>query len=264
MNNVIKYAVAILIPSLPLIVNFFNPNPSKLMPIGWVLQAILGALCVYSTTPSKLTIKKFLAFAKGNQDKRKLDLFLSLVVYCTILVLIVLGIQNGILRFFLYCVLWIATLFLAESAQAFIWRKANEAYVMELIEKEKMEAEEQRIRSHTESQSIRDALDYAQSDNDDLDEYEAAMPAKMGLKPTLDSYVEQLIEMRKGSAATSFFLGANQPSNLLEMGEEIARAYGSQGLEYITQQIRVRLRNSHPYDGRELESAWEDIWYRYR
>ena len=77
---------------------------------------------------------------------------------------------------------------------------------------------------------------------------------------TLDDYVRQLIELRKGNNATSFFLGENQPGNLMGIGEEIADKFGSRGLEYVTQKIRTELKSTHPYDGRELESAWDDIW----
>ena len=78
----------------------------------------------------------------------------------------------------------------------------------------------------------------------------------------LEKYVQQLLELRKGNTSTSFFLGANQPANLMNMGEEIAEKFGTRGLEFVTQKIRTELKSTHPYDGRELESAWEDIWTR--
>jgi len=80
----------------------------------------------------------------------------------------------------------------------------------------------------------------------------------------LDDYVNRLIQARSLVSSTSFFLGENQPSYLMSMGREIAKEYGCQGLEYVTQQIRIKLKTSHPYDGRELEAAWEVIWYEYR
>lgn len=57
------------------------------------------------------------------------------------------------------------------------------------------------------------------------------------------------------------YLGPNQPPQLLELGREIAAKRGTAGLEAITQEIR-RLDGS--VAGRELEAAWEDIWYEYR
>jgi len=81
---------------------------------------------------------------------------------------------------------------------------------------------------------------------------------------SLDDYVDGLINARKGVTVTSFFLGTLQPPNLKSIGREVAESYGIQGLEYITQQIKIKLKSSHPYDGRELESAWQDIWYEYK
>jgi hypothetical protein len=304
MKNVIKVAIAIIIPLLILIVNFVNPYPSEFLIFGFFIQLFIGGFCIYSTTPSQVTEKKFLKFAMEDQKERKQSLFISMAVFIFGLVLLVIGIKSGAIRFILYIALWLAAMFLAESSQAVVWQKVNADVIPEMIESIRIEEEllaqkqeEERLKAAKEAeerrkkaaeaaearrireaevikrqqnreaaviQDIHDALSYALSDYDDPDEYDAGIQQNRGANAELDKYVNELIEMRKSCPETSFFLGKNQPGNLMEIGEEIADKFGSQGLVYVTQQIRVRLQKSHPYDGRELEQAWSDIWYRFQ
>ena len=278
MKKILISIIAYFIPLFILVVNFINPYHSNFFIVGLILQIGMAVFCLYVTMPSATTEKKYLNFSKENQSGKIRELCISAAIYIIFCAILIIGINLGIIRFILYIGLWVSGMVAAESSVAILWRADNLDFVMAEIEKDALEAE-MLIKKQEEEKRI-EAAKQAEllAQKQEKEKIKAAKKAERLAKKheeervkaekekeiiaELDGYVQELLRLRKGSNATSFFLGVNQPKNLMAIGEEIGEKYGIKGLEYVVNQLKNALQINHPYDGRELETAWESIWVR--